>query len=84
MQQQQNKRMHVQNSYFLSGEDEGSGEISAEQEELSDIKIMKEFDTFVNDKDRDVMKNDEHLQRLLVYSDMAHKINHPSAKKKVG
>ena len=57
--------------------------ITTDKEELSDIKIMKEFDNFVNDKDRDNLKNDDHLQRLLVYSDLVHKINHPSAKKKV-
>merc|ERR1711915_783861 len=52
------------------------------KEDLSDDKLMKEIDEFLNDDGRDDLDNDEHLKQLLILSDKADMIHHPSAKKR--
>merc|ERR1712025_191838 len=54
----------------------------SKKEELSDDKLMKEIDEFLNDDSRDNLDNDEHLKQLLILSDKADMIHHPSAKKR--
>merc|ERR1712083_1038531 len=54
----------------------------SKKEELSDDKLMKEIDEFLNDESRDNLDNDEHLKQLLILSDKADMIHHPSAKKR--
>ena len=50
---------------------------------MSDLKLMKEVDTFLNDEGREKMNKKEHLEKLLVCSDKVQQIHHPAAKKKV-
>ena len=52
------------------------------KEDLSDDKLMKEIDEFLNDENRENLDNDEHLKQLLILSDKADMIHHPSAKKR--
>ena len=54
----------------------------SKKEDLSDDKLMKEIDEFLNDENRDNLDNDEHLKQLLILSDKADMIHHPSAKKR--
>ena len=54
----------------------------SKKEDLSDDKLMKEIDEFLNDDGRDDLDNDEHLKQLLILSDKADMIHHPSAKKR--
>merc|ERR1712025_17278 len=53
----------------------------SKKEDLSDDKLM-EIDEFLNDENRDNLDNDEHLKQLLILSDKADMIHHPSAKKR--
>ena len=54
----------------------------SKKEELSDVKLMKEIDEFLNDDENcDSLDNEEHLKQLLILSDKADLIHHPSAKK---
>ena len=50
---------------------------------MSDLKLMKEIDEFVNEEDREQLGHEEHLQKLLLCLDKAQRIHHPVAKKKV-
>ena len=52
------------------------------KEELSDDKIMKEIDSFVNDDSREDLPLDEHLKRLLELQDKVLFLHHPVAKVK--
>merc|ERR1712004_412722 len=52
------------------------------KEELSDDKIMKEIDSFVNDDSREDLPLDEHLKRLLELQDEVLFLHHPVAKVK--
>jgi len=52
------------------------------KEELSDEKLMREIDEFLNDENRENLDNDEHLKQLLMCGDKAVLIHHPSAKTK--
>merc|ERR1711953_587327 len=52
------------------------------KEELSDDKIMKEIDSFVNDESREDLPLDEHLKRLLELQDKVLFLHHPVAKVK--
>lgn len=61
---------------------EQNSSVNQDQEELSDLKLMKEIDSFINEEDRDALSNEDHLQKLLVCSDNAQRIHHPVAKKK--
>merc|ERR1712228_619072 len=54
----------------------------SKKEDFSDDKLMKEIDEFLNDENRDNLDNDEHLKQLLILSDKADMIHHPSAKKR--
>ena len=54
----------------------------SKKEDFSDDKLMKEIDEFLNDENRDNLDNDEHLKQLLILSDKADIIHHPSAKKR--
>merc|ERR1719192_857530 len=53
----------------------------SKKEELSDDKLMKEIDEFLNDDSRETLDNEEQLKQLLILSDKADMIHHPSAKK---
>lgn len=52
------------------------------KEDLSDEKLMREIDEFLNDENRENLDNDEHLKQLLMCGDKAVLIHHPSAKTK--
>ena len=52
------------------------------KEELSDDKIMKEIDNFVNDESREDLPLDAHLRRLLELQDKVMFLHHPVAKVK--
>merc|ERR1712073_134466 len=54
----------------------------SKKEELSDDKLMKEIDEFLNDDSRETLDNEEQLKQLLILSDKADMIHHPSAKKR--
>ena len=54
----------------------------SKKEELSDDKLMKEIDGFLNDDERDNMENESHLKQMLMLLDKADMIHHPSAKKR--
>jgi len=56
--------------------------VGSKREEVSDDKLMKEIDGFLNDESRDTLNDDEHVKRLLQCSDQANLIHHPSAKNK--
>ena len=49
-------------------------------EDVSDEKLMKEIDEYLNDEDRDEMDHEEHLKKLLLCQDKAMLIHHPTAK----
>lgn len=55
-------------------------EKAGKKEELSDEKLMREIDGFLNDENRENLDNDEHLKQLLMCGDKANLIHHPSAK----
>jgi len=57
-------------------------EKAGKKEELSDEKLMREIDGFLNDENRENLDNDEHLRQLLMCGDKANLIHHPSAKNK--
>merc|ERR1712055_858309 len=57
-------------------------EKAGKKEELSDEKLMREIDGFLNDENRENLDNDEHLRQLLMCGDKAILIHHPSAKNK--
>lgn len=57
-------------------------EKAGKKEELSDEKLMREIDEFLNDENRENLDNDEHLKQLLMCGDKANLIHHPSAKNK--
>merc|ERR1719435_646939 len=50
------------------------------KEEVSDNNLMKEIDGFLNDENRESLDDDEHVKQLLICSDKANLIHHPSAK----
>ena len=52
------------------------------KEELSDDKIMKEIDNFVNDESREDLELNAHLRRLLELQDKVIMVHHPVAKVK--
>jgi len=53
------------------------------QEEVSDDRLMKEIDEFLNDEaGREGLEDEEHLKQLLHVQDKAALIHHPSAKKR--
>ena len=54
----------------------------SKKEEISDDKLMREIDDFLNDENRDSLDDDEHLKQLLICGDKASMIHHPSAKKR--
>merc|ERR1712142_306778 len=57
-------------------------EKAGRKEELSDEKLMREIDEFLNDENRENLDNDDHLKQLLMCGDKANLIHHPSAKNK--
>merc|ERR1712042_190101 len=57
-------------------------EKAGKKEELSDEKLMREIDEFLNDENRENLDNDDHLKQLLMCGDKANLIHHPSAKNK--
>ena len=59
-----------------------STERLSQKEEVSDEKIMKEIDNFVNDEGREDMALDAHLKRLLELQDKVIFLHHPVAKVK--
>jgi len=70
-------RRHLEQLQQMGSDSNSS--LKMEQEELSDMKIMKEFDNFMASEE---LNNEERLQRLLYYSDLCQQIHHPVAKKK--
>ena len=51
-------------------------------EDISDDKLMKEIDAFMESEEREEMGHEEHLRRLLELNDKAALIHHPVAKVK--
>ena len=51
-------------------------------EDISDDKLMKEIDAFMESEEREEMGHEEHLKRLLELNDKAALIHHPVAKVK--
>ena len=54
----------------------------SKKEEISDDKLMKEIDDFLNDANRDSIDQEKQLKQLLILSDKADMIHHPVAKKR--
>ena len=52
------------------------------KEEISDEKIMKEIDNFINDEEREDLTLEDHLTRLLELQDRVSFLHHPVAKVK--
>ena len=60
-----------------------TGEGGSKKEEVSDDRLMREIDEFLNDESaRESLDDEEHLKRLLDVQDKAGLIHHPSAKKR--
>merc|ERR1712210_40616 len=53
------------------------------KEEISDDRLMRDIDEFLNDEAaREALEDEEHLKQLLIVQDKAGLIHHPTAKTK--
>jgi len=70
----------------MLGFDPDTGMLTGEgpkKEEVSDDRLMREIDEFLNDETaREALEDEEHLKHLLIIQDKAGLIHHPTAKTK--
>merc|ERR1711936_688508 len=70
----------------MLGFDPDTGMLTGEgpkKEEISDDRLMRDIDEFLNDEAaREALEDEEHLKQLLIVQDKAGLIHHPTAKTK--
>merc|ERR1719341_1696666 len=70
----------------MLGFDPDTGMLTGEgpkKEEISDDRLMRDIDEFLNDETaREALEDEEHLKQLLIVQDKAGLIHHPTAKTK--